>query len=162
MNILKPDLYYNSIFDIDLKKLFRLGIKGIILDVDNTLVPHNHPFPTKESIDFIKSAEEHGIKACVVSNNSKNRIDDFAKRLGVPYVCNARKPMGGGYKVAMEIMKTDCSDTATVGDQIFTDILGGKLLGILTILVKPISKNGETFFIRFKRLIEKHLVKEFY
>ena len=162
MSIFSPDLYFDSISDIDLHKMADIGIRAILLDIDNTMVTHNNPEPGEMAREFVKAAEDSGIRLCIVSNNSEERAKAFAEKLSLPYVYKARKPLSSGYRRAIKLMGTALRETATVGDQVFTDIMGGKLLGILTVMVKPISYEGETPFIRFKRLAERPFVRKYY
>jgi len=158
MKVLYPKMYKESIFSIDYLYLKNLGIRGIIFDIDNTLVPHNFPNPNENLIDLFNKIEGYQMKACIVSNNSKKRVEEFCKGLNVPYIYGAKKPFKKAYKRAMEIMGTDFGSTAVVGDQIFSDILGGNLLNLYTILVKPVKEGKEGLFILLKRRFEKKII----
>lgn len=162
MGILKPDLYFEKIEDIDISQMIKMGIKAILLDIDNTLTEHNNPVPAVGAAGFVKKAIENGMKVCIVSNNSRRRAEDFAGKMGVPFVYKARKPLSAGYKRAIKLLGVKKCEAMTVGDQVFTDIAGGRLFGILTVMVKPIAFSGETGFIRFKRVLEKPFVRKYY
>lgn len=162
MGILKPDLYFEKVEDIDVSQMVKMGIKAILLDIDNTLTEHNNTEPCVGAVGFVKKAMENGMKVCIVSNNTQVRAEEFAGKMGVPFVYKAKKPLSIGYKRAMEILGVKKCEVMTVGDQVFTDIAGGRMFGILTVMVKPISFTGETGFIRFKRLLEKPFVRKFY
>lgn len=161
MKKLFPDLYVNSISEITASMLREKGMEAVVLDIDNTLVPHNDPEPTKEVMDFLSDMKKSGIKVCVVSNNRYARVEPFCKRIGVEYfVHGALKPRKYGYVQAARILKSDCGRTAAVGDQIFTDIWGGNRAGCFTILVEPLDKNSENILIKFKRIFEKPFIRK--
>lgn len=157
-NLLIPDAYVNSIFDITPEMLKSKGISGLILDIDNTLVATHTKDADDKVISFIRSLKEHGIKAIIVSNGRKKRVELFCEPLGIDFLYNARKPLGGAFKKAIEIMGLSYDKVAILGDQLFTDVLGGNIKGIHSILVKPIDLD-EPFFIRFKRIFEKPFLK---
>lgn len=139
VELFMPDLYLVSVFDIDLEYLERRGIRGIILDLDNTLVQWNHPEPTEPLVAWLERVRAAGFRACIVSNNTSERVACFVRSLDVPGIPKAIKPRRGSFRRAMGLMGTTAADTAVVGDQIFTDILGGRRLGLFTILVHPVS-----------------------
>lgn len=156
-----PDLYVSSISEITASMLREKGMEAVVLDIDNTLVPHNDPEPTKEVMDFLSDMKKGGIKVCVVSNNGYARVEPFCKRIGIEcFVHSALKPHGYGYAKAARILKSDCSRTAAIGDQIFTDIWGGNRAGCFTILVKPLDKDSENILIKFKRIFEKPFIRK--
>ncbi len=159
MRILKPDMYARTIGDVDVEKLKEMGIEGMIVDIDNTLVAHNYPDPNEESLNFLKRLEAAGIKVCLVSNNSRGRVESFNKGLGLPFIYRANKPLGCAYKKAVRLMGVKKAHTAAVGDQIFIDVFGGRLAGVYTILVKPIDESGEGMFLKFKRAFEKKIMR---
>jgi HAD superfamily phosphatase (TIGR01668 family) len=158
MHLLIPRKTYNSIFDIPLKKLYALGIKGIIIDLDNTLTEWNNPELSGDTITWIERAKEIGFKLCFVSNNSDLRVREVADVIEIPFVARAGKPRRHSFRKAMELMQTKPDTTAVVGDQIFTDILGGNRLGLFTILVTPISRK-EFIGTRLVRVIERLILK---
>lgn len=138
-DLLVPDDYRPSIYGIDLKALRNRGIRGIILDLDNTLVQWNHPEPTEPLERWLGEVREAGFRACIVSNNAGGRVRSFAERLDVPGISKAVKPRRGSFRRAMSLMGTSPPETAVVGDQILTDVLGAKRLGLYVILVKPVT-----------------------
>ena len=136
--------------------LLKMGMEAVVLDIDNTLVPHNEPEPTEEVREFLTDMRKHGIKICVVSNNSKDRVEPFCKKLDIEYfVYSAFLPAAYGYVKAAEKMGMKPEKTAAIGDQIFTDIWGGNRAGCVTMLVKPIKLGNEGDFIALKRKMEK-------
>lgn len=160
MKKLYPKLYVENIGSITASMLRKMGMEAVVLDVDNTLVPHDDPNPTVEVENFLADMREGGIKICVVSNNSEERVKPFCERIGVTYfVSDALKPRAYGYIKAAEIMGVKAEKTAGIGDQIFTDIWGANRAGCYSILVKPIDTKTEPFYIKIKRILEKPFVK---
>lgn len=156
-----PDLYVENISCITASMLSKMGMEAVVLDVDNTLVPHNDPHPTEEVNRFLSDMREGGIKICVVSNNTYDRVKPFCDRIGIDYfVHDALKPRAYGYLKAAEIMGIEAKKTAGIGDQIFTDVWGGNRAGCYTILLKPIDISTENPFIKLKRLLEKPFLKK--
>ncbi len=154
---LKPDESLEKITDIDLEKLKQKGIKGLILDLDNTIVPWGEERPDKNIIKFVEKAKKEGFKLCLISNAPKNRVSACGKILGIPGIGFAKKPFPPSLRKAQkELLGLSAHEVAIVGDQIFTDILGGNMMGFYTILVEPITKKD---FIGTKlfRLLE-HLL----
>lgn len=161
-DLLVPDLYVASIFDLDLERLRRHGLRGFILDLDNTLVEWGYPEPTEPLRRWVERLRAAGFRACIVSNNSPSRVQAFARSLSVPGIDKAVKPRRGAYRRAMALMGTGAAETAVVGDQVFTDILGGKRLGLYTVLVAPVSRT-EFLGTRLTRMVEgawlRHLMR---
>lgn len=153
-----PSEYYNTIFDIDYNKLKDEGYKGLMFDIDNTLVPFDVAHPTQEIIDLFIDLKEKGFKICLVSNNNQIRVFRFNELLKVFAVPKALKPMRRNLRKAMNLMGTDINNSALIGDQLFTDVWGGNRLGIKTILVKPINEKEE-WITKIKRSTEKKIMK---
>ena len=160
LKILRPKVYVNSVYDIDLKKLKKLKkIKGIIVDLDNTLVAWGKKEVSQKIIDWVKEAKKLGLKICIVSNTNSKRVAELAKIFDIPYHSKYFKPFSIAFNNGLKILDTKKSETMVIGDQIFTDILGGNRLKLLTILVTPIVKkdsigtflhrNLEKIFISF-------------
>ena len=152
-----PSEYADSAYAISYQSLKEGGIRGIIFDIDNTLVPHGAPADDR-AIRLFAMLKEMKIRTCLLSNNRESRVKSFAKAVGCGYICGCGKPSRKGYRKAMERMGTDCSSTIFVGDQLFTDIWGGKRMGMFTVLVKPFDENEERF-IRFKRKVEHFFLR---
>ena len=132
-----------TIYDIDPAALARRGIKLLLADLDNTLVPYGVPEPTQAVRDWTAELARAGITLFVLSNNRHpGRPERFSKALGVPFIGHAGKPKPGSFYKAMERMGCTPEQTAIVGDQIFTDILGGSRAGVTTLLVEPIRLAG--------------------
>ena len=154
-----PDRYVASTYVIDFEKLYKNGIRGLIFDIDNTLVPHGAP-ADERAIRLFKRLKEIGFSCCLISNNQEKRVRTFNEPIQVDYVYNAHKPSTKNYKKAMEIMRTDVSDTVFIGDQLFTDVWGAKRTGIPSILVRPIHPKEEIQIV-LKRYLE-NIVLHFY
>ena len=132
-----------SIFDIDPAALARRGITLLLADLDNTLAPYGVPEPSDRVRAWNSALEQAGVTLFVLSNNRHpQRPERFAHALGVPFLGHAGKPKPGGFLRAMERMGRTPAQTAIVGDQIFTDILGGRNAGVFTLLVEPIRLAG--------------------
>ncbi|MDT9724477.1 YqeG family HAD IIIA-type phosphatase [Xylanibacillus composti] len=155
MNKLVPKEMVESIYQIDLDRLWLQGKRGIITDLDNTLVGAEDPLATPELVAWLKSIRERGWKVAIVSNNNRTRVSAFAEPLNVPFLHSARKPSARAFVQAMQALQTDTAETVVVGDQMLTDVLGGNRLGMHTVLVKPVSLAGEGIFTRFNRRLEK-------
>lgn len=154
--LFKPTKAYKSILDIKPQDLVEMGIKAVILDVDNTLTTHNNPEPIEGIDDWLKGVKNIGIELIIVSNNHPPRIEPFAKRLGLDYVADGKKPLPKGMREAIKRLGVSRKEVCAIGDQIFTDILGAKLSGIRSIFVQPIEFET-SFWFRVKRTIEKPL-----
>ena len=155
-----PDKIYKRIYNVPLRELFSLGIRGLILDIDNTLTLHNSPDIDALTKAWLKEAEEIGFKLMILSNNKKERVAPFAKSLNIDFVANGGKPLLFGAKKCKEKLGIGNSQLAFIGDQIFTDVLCAKRFGSLSILLEPIQKEKFLFF-RLKRYIEKLILKNY-
>ncbi len=154
-----PDDYIASTYVIPFEKLYEEGYRGLVFDIDNTLVPHGAP-ADQRVIKLFQKLREIGFRTCLISNNQEPRVKPFAKQVESHYVFNAHKPSTKNYKKAMEIMGTDLENTIFIGDQLFTDVYGAKRTGMRNILVKPIHPKEEIQIV-FKRYLEK-IVLYFY
>jgi len=139
--------------------LVKLKIKGLIIDVDNTITEWNSPELKQEVYDWFSQLKARNIRACIASNNSQARVIGIAKSLGIPAISKAGKPRRRSFLQAMQAINTLPEATAVIGDQLFTDILGGKRLGLYTILVKPINSK-EFVGTRLMRQLEKIVLKK--
>jgi len=154
-----PSEYYTSTYVIDFTEYYKKGYRGILFDIDNTLVPHNAP-ATEEAIRLIHRLKEIGFGICLVSNNKEPRVAEFNKPLDVKYIYKAGKPKRSGYQKAMQLLGTDTTNTLFVGDQLFTDLWGANNAGITSLLVKPIDKKEEIQII-LKRIPEKWILHSY-
>ncbi len=137
-----------------------IGVKGIILDIDNTLEPYENADPGEHVILWLESLEKRGIKASIVSNNGRERVERFNKNLSLFACYKAKKPFKKNLLRAMQAMDTEPSSTVLMGDQVFTDVWAAHNTGIRAILVPPI-KDKRDIFTRFKRLLEKPILKKY-
>ena len=151
-----PDRYVASTYVINFEKLYEEGIRGIIFDIDNTLVPHGAP-ADKRAIELFERLKRIGFKCCLISNNQEPRVKMFNEKIQVDYVYDAHKPSTRNYRKAMEIMGTDTGSTIFIGDQLFTDVWGAKRAGIPNMLVKPIHPKEEIQIV-LKRYLEKNVL----
>ena len=151
---LTPNDYVESVFTIDIEQLKKQNIKAIITDLDNTLVSWDAPDATEEVKEWFKRLEEAGIQVTIVSNNNKTRVLHFCQPLQCRYIPAAKKPRKQAFVRAIELMGVTIKETVVIGDQLFTDILGGNRLGFHTILVVPV-KSTDGFFTRFNRQMER-------
>ena len=154
-----PDEYVASTYVIPFEKLYEEGYRGIIFDIDNTLVMHGAPADDRAKQLFAR-LKELGFACCLLSNNQEPRVKMFNEDVKVNYIFNAHKPSTVNYEKAMELMGTDKSNTIFIGDQLFTDVWGAKRTGIRNILVKPIHPKEEIQIV-LKRRLEK-VVLHFY
>ncbi len=148
-----PDDYIASTYVIPFEELYKKGYRGLIFDIDNTLVPHGAP-ADERAIALFERLRNIGFDTCLISNNQQPRVQPFADKVGSKYVFDAHKPSTKNYKKAMELMKTEKENTLFVGDQLFTDVWGAKRTGIKSILVKPIHPKEEIQIV-LKRYLEK-------
>ena len=154
-----PDEYVASTYVIPFEKLYEKGYRGVIFDIDNTLVTHGAPADNRAEKLF-QRLSDIGFASCLISNNQEARVKMFNRNIGTHYIYNAHKPSTKNYIRAMEIMGTDRTNTLFVGDQLFTDVWGAKRAGIHNILVKPIHPKEEIQIV-LKRYLEK-IVLHFY
>lgn len=138
-----PYEYANSVFDIDYNKLYNRGYKGIIFDIDNTLVHHGDN-STEEIDELFNKIQGIGLKTLLLSNNNEERVKRFLANINSLYICDAQKPKRENYLKALEMMNIKKEEAIFVGDQLFTDILGANRSGIASILVKFIQLDNET------------------
>lgn len=156
--IFKPKFKLNVVTDIRPDFLIENGIKALILDVDNTLSTHHGQQLTNGLEEWISLMQQKNIKLTVLSNSKEKRVEPFAKKIGLDYISLGLKPLPFGYLRAIKKLNVKKSEAAIVGDQIFTDVLGGNLIGLKTILLTPIlPENGWSFKLR--RRMEKILLK---
>ena len=154
-----PDEYVSSTYVIPFEKLYEDGYRGVIFDIDNTLVPHGAP-ADERARKLFRRLENIGFRSCLISNNQEVRVKMFNQDIGTNYIYNAHKPSVKNYIKAMEIMGTDRTNTIFVGDQLFTDVWGAKRTGIRNILVKPIHPKEEIQIVLKRRL--EGIVLHFY
>lgn len=158
--LLKPDVKFHGITDITVEALEKFGIKALLLDVDNTMSTHHGTVLTDGLCEWIAAMQQSGIKLMVLSNSKRRRIEPFANRIGLPFISLGCKPLPTGYLRGVKALGEKRKNTAIVGDQIFTDVLGGNIVGVKTVLLTPIKlEDGWSFKLR--RKLEKKVYKRY-
>lgn len=158
--ILYPKLYIDNVKEITFELLQKNDIKGLILDVDNTLIDYYKNMP--DGVEkWCETLKNKGIKFCIASNsNKKEKVKEVSKKLDIPYIYFAKKPLKMGLNKAKNVMDLEAKEVAVVGDQIFTDVLGANRCKMFSILVNPIEEK-DIFITIIKRPIE-NLIKNNY
>jgi len=139
MALLKPDLYHTSVHAIDLDALRERGIEALLVDLDNTLLPRDTNEIPDDLREWAAGLARRGFRVCLVSNNWHERVKSVAEELGFDLVAKAVKPLPFAFVHALRKIGATRASAAVVGDQMFTDVLGGNLLGMLTVMVLPLS-----------------------
>lgn len=155
-----PTEHVKSIFDITPEALKEKGIKGIITDLDNTLVEWDRPYATPKLITWFDNMRKNEILVTIVSNNNENRVRAFSDPLGIPFIFQARKPMGRAFRKAINQMGIKREEAVVIGDQLLTDVLGGNRNGFHTILVVPVAQT-DGFVTKFNRKVERRILNWF-
>lgn len=153
-----PKKHVDSVWDMDFQMYYDQGIRGVIFDIDNTLVPHGEA-ATRQTVELFRKLNEIGLDTCLISNNQEPRVTSFALAVHSKFIYDAHKPAKKNYIKAMEMMNTDQSSTIFIGDQLFTDIYGANRIGIPSILVNKIDKKEEIQIV-LKRYLEKIVLRK--
>ncbi|BCV25140.1 YqeG family HAD IIIA-type phosphatase [Gelria sp. Kuro-4] len=153
-----PHLYLASVQALPLADLKRHGLRGLVFDLDNTLLNWNVCDVSPQTKSLFDRLKAEGFRSCLVSNNKKDRVEVVARVLDVPAISKAGKPRSRAFRQAMAVLGTSAAETAVVGDQLFTDILGGNRLGLFTILVVPLSRR-EFVGTRLMRCLERSVLR---
>lgn len=156
--LLRPRLYVESIYNIDLDELKRQGIRAICSDLDNTLVPWESDHPNDKLLGWLDKVHKAGFPVFLVSNAVPKRLEHFLQLLGVQGIGKANKPRRRAFLQALEELKLPAHQVALVGDQVFTDVLGGNRVGLFTILVVPLSQK-EFIGTRIMRRLERFVMR---
>ena len=151
--LFRAKIALRSVCDITPQLLEKMDIRGLLLDIDNTLTTHDNPVPAPGVEAWVAGMQAAGIALCLVSNNHPPRVEPFARRLGLDFVCEGKKPLSKGYREAVRKMGLPRKAVAAVGDQIFTDVLGANLFRVPCIFVFPMEMEKTRFF-KFKRRME--------
>lgn len=160
MFTLVPDFRFNTFEEATPEFLVENGIKGVILDIDNTLEPYEHPLPGEHVKKWLSDLKDAGIFAAFVSNNNRERVELFNKELGLPAYYKAGKPFKKNVLRAMADIGSAKENTILMGDQVFTDVWAARNTGIKAALVPPINDKKD-IFTKFKRLLEKPILKKY-
>ncbi len=155
---LRPNLYRDSVFDVPLDTLRSVGITGLVLDLDNTLIPRKSREIPDDLRAWLAGLTELGLRAVIVSNNFERRVGAVAAEVGLPLVARAGKPRARAFEQGMALLGTRPEDTAVIGDQLFTDVFGGNRLGLFTVLVVPLS-DRELPHTRVLRQLERVVLR---
>jgi HAD superfamily phosphatase (TIGR01668 family) len=165
LDLLTPHHCVSSVLELTPAWLRGAGVSGLLVDLDCTLLEDKASSCSKETVAWLRSLRAAGLRLCIVSNSGRRRVAPIATHLDVrlPFVCGARKPMTGGLRAGLAALGLPTSAAVVVGDQVFTDVLGGRLLGIRTILVRAVgldrsSDTGEGWLTRCKRPFERLLL----
>ena len=160
MALFKPTVMRDRLADIDVDTLKKLGVKGLVLDVDNTLSRHFDQTPFEGIDAFLKEMRGSGIKLIILSNSPKSRVEPFAKKLDLDFEYKAKKPLTGGLKKALRKMELSENEVMLCGDQLFTDMLCGNFSGVKTLLVSPVHLERGAGF-KIKRFLEKPFLSRY-
>lgn len=156
--LLKPDIKLDRITDIKIELLKKYGISALILDVDNTMSTHHGQILTDGLSDWLVYMQSGGIGLTILSNSNEKRVAPFAAKVGLDYISMGLKPLPFGFLRAVRLLGVKRKNAAIVGDQIFTDVLGGNAAGLKTILLTPIKPETALRF-RLKRRLERLIFK---
>lgn len=149
---LLPNDIFSHLTDLTPANLQQSGIRLLMMDFDNTIVPYTTDMPTDRMLEWLSSMQQSGIALCVVSNSRKERVPLFCQRYGLSCVTGARKPFGPGILQCLSRYGIPASQSALVGDQIYTDVLGANLVGVHSILISAI--HNHTFWLKLRHILE--------
>jgi HAD superfamily phosphatase (TIGR01668 family) len=155
-----PDIMFDTVFDITPKALMEKGIRAVVLDIYNTLVTYGVAEPTDEVIAWIDALKAAGLHVAIASNNHEPRVALFNQKIGVFTTWESKKPSPRSVKAACAHFGVKASETAVIGDQIFTDVWCARNAGAMAILVKPIPY-PENLFFKCKRILEKPFIRTY-
>jgi HAD superfamily phosphatase (TIGR01668 family) len=158
LSLVTPHMQLECILELKIEALRSLGLDGLLLDLDCTLKNYPDNGFRIEVKDWVRSLRSNGISLCILSNATAHRIEPLARELGIPFVAKAFKPFPFGCHTAMKKLRLSPQQTALVGDQLFADILAGRLAGLFTILVRPTGPE-EPLFTRVKRPVERRVLR---
>lgn len=161
---LKPDYRIESVRELTVEWLTDTRLRGLLVDLDDTLLDDHAPVCAPEILVWVEELRAAGLGLCVVSNSGRRRVASVAETFAppLPFVCDARKPMTGGLRAALRRLDLPAANVALVGDQLFTDVLGGRRAGVRTILVRSTARTArdEGWLTRLKRPLERFVLGE--
>lgn len=158
--ILYPDADFKKVSEISIDFLNKNNIKALILDVDNTLIDYYKNL-SQEIVAWTQELKRNNIKLYILSNsNKKSKVEEVAHKLDVPYKYFAKKPLKFGFRKVQKELQEKSENIATVGDQLFTDVIGGNRCKMFTILVEPIDRK-DIWITMWKRPIEEYIIKKY-
>ena len=155
--LLTPDYVFDTYQDVTPEFLASIGIRALLIDIDNTLAPYEQPDPTPETLAWFAALDAAGIRAALISNNHADRVERFNAPLGLPAYPDAHKPLTKTAKQALAGLGVSPAAAASLGDQIFTDLLCARFCGMQALIVPPI-RDKRSFFWRFKRAMERPIL----
>lgn len=155
-----PDIYQKSIYSINYEALKNAGIKIVLFDLDNTLVPINASEPSKKLLSLFEDIKKLGLKPVIMSNSGQKRVAPFKDGLFVDAACKSMKPLKGKYKKIMTVYNAKPSEIAAVGDQLLTDVFGANRMKMTSILVNQISTN-DFFKTKINRFFERIILRHY-
>ena len=155
-----PKKDVKTVFELNEEFFSTYNIRGVVFDIDNTLVTHDTPTPPEDILEYFEALEKQGIKIAIVSNNHAPRVELFCKDLGYPYIARAWKPFKKNLRIIQDKLCLPAEEISLVGDQIFTDIYGGNRMKFYSVLVTAVGKN-ETNLVAIKRYFEKLVLWEY-
>ena len=160
--IFYPKSYFKNILEIDMNFIEKNNIKAILLDIDNTMIDTDNNI-LEGLEDWVEEAKKHGIKFCILSNtNKKKKAEKMSKKLEVPYIYFAKKPLKFGFKRAKKILKiNDSKEIAVIGDQVLTDVFGANRCSMYSILVEPLKQN-DIWITKINRVIERRILAKYF
>lgn len=156
MSKLIPDYVFDKIYDITPSLLLSHGVRGVLIDLDGTMVSHKTALPPESLLPFVQALQEAGMKVLVFSNNREVRVRKFCDALGVDFISRAGKPFLSGFHQAAKQIGVPLTECAVVGDQIFTDVFGGNRVGALTCYVQTLDRRF--FWINFRYQFERSFI----
>ncbi|WAA10347.1 YqeG family HAD IIIA-type phosphatase [Fervidibacillus albus] len=160
LKLFLPNDYVNSVHKITPEYLKERNITGLITDLDNTLAEWDRPLPPPTLVEWFQRMKDAGIQMIIVSNNNERRVQAFSEPLGIPFISKAKKPLRKSFLSALQLLGGKKEETAVVGDQLLTDILGGNKLGFQTILVVPVA-DTDGWQTKINRKIEGLILNHF-
>jgi uncharacterized protein len=162
IDLVTPHLCVESVLELDAPRLRSLGLEALLLDVDCTLKRYREEAVSPPVAAWLEGLRRAGIAVCLMSNGRSERIGRFAKKLNLPFVAKALKPLPFGCKTGLRTLGRPRQQVAMVGDQVFADIMAGRLAGLFSILVRPIHPEDEPWYTRLKRPLEQSLIHRFF
>ncbi len=150
----KPTMYMKSIYHADFNKIYNMGYRVLLIDLDNTLVPHDVSHPTKESEVLVEELKKIGFEVVILSNNNEKRVSTFAKPLNVDYIFSTRKPLKFKYLRLVKAKGYNEKEILCIGDQIMTDVFGANRLKYANMLVEPLAQK-DILWTKPNRFLEK-------
>ncbi len=157
---LVPDYRFQTFGEITPEFLLSIGVRGVLLDIDNTLEPYENAVPSERVIAWLSALRENGIKAAIVSNNGRERVEIFNENLSLPAYYKAKKPFKKNLLKALSDIDCEPSGAIFIGDQVFTDVWAARNAKMRAILLAPI-KDKTDIFTKFRRLLEKPILKKY-